>query len=488
MICFLSAGREARAAAAMQQESFHFRYLAACAALAAGEAIGFACGAGAALWPLAAGACALTALFGYGRRVRRWPCLAVLLLGLALALKAESTRRDTLRRADVSPGPLTAEFRVAGGVRTGGDWMFFNSALDGVAVRVVCARAADLPRVGETWRCAGWLKRVPPESRRRRDFWVCGKGTWARRVATVDPHRLAGRLARMRARLSAAAGAGRAADDDAVALNRAMLLGERDGIPAAAKRLFTAAGTNHVFAISGLHVMVVARLLLVALAVTFFPVRWAGLVLVPALVLYTLLVGASPSALRAAVMASLCLLAPIFGRRPDALVAWALTFAAFHVCDPALLLDVGAQLSFTVMLGILLFLRAAAAVSRRRAALGVSAAAWAAGVPIVARTFAAVSPWALAANIVALPLATLAVVFAALGAAAGCVASGAAAYLNNAAALVTHALVAVSWVAARAPFARYALARWTAFDTCAWYVACALALWLVRSVARRRTL
>ena len=484
MICFLSAGREARAAAAMQQESFHFRYLAACAALAAGEALGFACGAGAPFWPLAAGACALTALFGYGWRVRRWPYLAVLLLGLALALKAESTRRATLARAETGPGPLTAEFRVAGGVRAGGAWMFFNSALDGVAVRVVCARAAELPRVGETWRCAGWLKRAPPESRRRRDFWVCGKGTWARRVATVDPRSLAGRLARLRARLSAAAGAGRAADDEAVALNRAMLLGEREGIPAAARRLFTTAGTNHVFAISGLHVMVVARLLLVALAVTFFPVRWAGLALVPALALYTLLVGASPSALRAATMAGLCCLAPVFGRRPDALVAWALTFAAFHVCDPALLLDVGAQLSFTVMLGILLFLRAAA--SRRRAVLGVSAAAWAAGVPIVARTFAAVSPWALAANVVALPLATLAVVFTALGAAAGCVASGAAAYLNNAAALVTHALVAVSWVAARAPCARYALARWTAFDTCAWYLACALALWLVRSVARRR--
>lgn len=484
MICFLSAGREARAAAAMQQESFHFRYLAACAALAAGEALGFACGAGAALWPLAAGACALTALCGYGWRVRRWPYLAVLLLGLALALKAESMRRATLARAETGPGPLTAEFRVAGGVRAGGAWMFFNSSLDGVAVRVVCARAADLPRVGETWSCAGWLKRAPTESRRRRDFWVCGKGTWARRVAAVDPRSLAGRLARMRARLSAAAGAGRAADDEAVALNRAMLLGEREGIPAAARRLFTTAGTNHVFAISGLHVMVVARLLLVALAVTFFPVRWAGLALVPALALYTLLVGASPSALRAATMAGLCCLAPVFGRRPDALVAWALTFAAFHVCDPALLLDVGAQLSFTVMLGILLFLRAAA--SRRRAVLGVSAAAWAAGVPIVARTFAAVSPWALAANVVALPLATLAVVFTALGAAAGCVASGAAAYLNNAAALVTHALVAVSWVAARAPCARYALARWTAFDTCAWYLACALALWLVRSVARRR--
>ena len=468
----------------MQQESFHFRYLAACAALAAGEALGFACGAGAALWPLAAGACALTALCGYGWRVRRWPYLAVLLLGLALALKAEATRRATLARAETGPGPLTAEFRVAGGVRAGGAWMFFNSSLDGVAVRVVCARAADLPRVGETWSCAGWLKRAPTESRRRRDFWVCGKGTWARRVAAVDPRSLAGRLARMRARLSAAAGAGRAADDEAVALNRAMLLGEREGIPAAARRLFTTAGTNHVFAISGLHVMVVARLLLVALAVTFFPVRWAGLALVPALALYTLLVGASPSALRAATMAGLCCLAPVFGRRPDALVAWALTFAAFHVCDPALLLDVGAQLSFTVMLGILLFLRAAA--SRRRGVLGVSAAAWAAGVPIVARTFAAVSPWALAANVVALPLATLAVVFTALGAAAGCVASGAAAYLNNAAALVTHALVAVSWVAARAPCARYALARWTAFDTCAWYLACALALWLVRSVARRR--
>ena len=473
----------------MQRTEFHFGYLAACAVLAAGEAMGFALGALAPLWPLALGALLLVALFGYGGNVRRWPWVAVFLVGLTLAGKSESARRDVLRRAELCAGPLTAAFRVAGGVREGDAWTSFDSSLDGVAVRVWLARGAtEPPRTGDVWTCAGWLKRVSPDSRRRRDFWVCGKGTWARRTAAADDNGLAGRLARVRARLAAAAGAGLAADDTAVALNRAMLLGARAGIPKDAKALFTEAGTNHVFAISGLHVMVVARLLLLALTLAFFPVRWAGLVLVPVLWLYTLMVGASPSAMRAAAMASVYFAAPLAGRRPDALVAWALAFAAFHVVDPSLLLDVGSQLSFAVMLGILLFLRAAAAASRRWTAFGVSAAAWAAGVPIVAGTFAAVSPGALAVNVAVVPLAMLAVTCAALGAVGGCVATWLAAHLNNLAALFTRAMVALSWAAARAPLARCEVARWTMFETCAWYLACVLALWLVRSVTRRRRL
>ena len=126
----------------MQRTEFHFGYLAACAALAAGEAMGFALGAFAPLWPLALGALLLVALFGYGGNVRPWPWLAIFLVGLTLAGKSESARRDVLRRAELCAGPQTAAFRVAGGVREGDEWTSFNSSLDGVAVRVWFARGA----------------------------------------------------------------------------------------------------------------------------------------------------------------------------------------------------------------------------------------------------------------------------------------------------------------------------------------------------------
>jgi len=119
----------------MQRTEFHFGYLAACAALAAGEAMGFALGALAPLWPLALVALLLVALFGYGGNVRRWPWVAVFLVGLTLAGESESARRDVLRRAELCAGPLTAALRVEGGVREGDAWNSFDSSLDGVAVR-----------------------------------------------------------------------------------------------------------------------------------------------------------------------------------------------------------------------------------------------------------------------------------------------------------------------------------------------------------------
>ena len=138
--------------------------------------------------------------------------------------------------------------------------------------------------------------------------------------------------------------------------NQAILLGSRGGLTRERRALFAAAGTIHVFAISGLHVMVVAGLITGLLRRFDVPLRARGLVAVPLVAAYTLLTGARPSAVRAAMMASLWFLAPVFGRRPDPLAAWSVTAFAVYLFHPERLFDVGCTLSFAVMFGIVLWI------------------------------------------------------------------------------------------------------------------------------------
>lgn len=108
----------------------------------------------------------------------------------------------------------------------------------------------------------------------------------------------------LRADLSVRMGLGLDATRETVLLNRAILLGERSNLPKATKQIFIESGTIHVFAISGLHVMIVARLFMFLVALVFIPYRFQGAVTLPLVWGYVLLIGAPPSAVRAATMAS----------------------------------------------------------------------------------------------------------------------------------------------------------------------------------------
>lgn len=95
-------------------------------------------------------------------------------------------------------------------------------------------------------------------------------------------------------------------------INRAILLGERRSLSPALKNVFVEAGTIHVFAVSGLHVMVIAKILVVLMMLFFVPQRFAGVLSLFPLWWYIWLIGFPPSSVRAAVMASINFMAPLF--------------------------------------------------------------------------------------------------------------------------------------------------------------------------------
>ncbi len=86
-----------------------------------------------------------------------------------------------------------------------------------------------------------------------------------------------------------------------------------------------------MFAISGLHVAIVAKIFIITLVVLFVPYRFTGVVAVPLLWFYVGMVGAGPSAVRAAAMATICMPAPLWLRRPDGISAWAATLSLIHI-------------------------------------------------------------------------------------------------------------------------------------------------------------
>ena len=278
-------------------------------------------------------------------------------------------------------------------------------------------------------------------------------------------------------------------NSEAAALNKAMLLGERAAMPRGAKKVFVESGAIHVFAISGLHVMVVARVLLFISALVFVPYRFQGVAAIPAVWGYVFVVGTSPSAVRAALMATFYSTAPLLWRRPSGVVSLALSFTAVHVVNPRQIVDTGSQLSFIVMLAIVM----AARVSRRmrgewRKWLCVAVAAWAAGVPVAAAVFGRVTPGGLLANLFLIAAAGYSVAAGAVGIIASFFSDTLASHFNNLSALATDFMVLAARLVAEMPFACVELEKWGLAECVEWYAALALSLLLVWMAGRRRDL
>lgn len=135
---------------------------------------------------------------------------------------------------------------------------------------------------------------------------------------------------------------------------KALVLGYRRGIGDTVKEDFIATGALHIFAISGLHVGIVCGFAVFLFKVLrLSPGRWFPVLLV-ILISYTMMTGASTSAVRACTMALVFYGGIFAGRKPDFLSALAVTALLLAAYDPLNLHDAGFLLSFTVVGGIFL--------------------------------------------------------------------------------------------------------------------------------------
>ncbi|MFA4944669.1 MAG: ComEC/Rec2 family competence protein [Lentisphaeria bacterium] len=91
---------------------------------------------------------------------------------------------------------------------------------------------------------------------------------------------------------------------ETAAFPAAILFGGDGRLDPDARATYVNSGTIHIFSVSGLHVAILASLLLPALRLLALPFRWRHALLPPLLLLYVLTTGAEPAACRAWVMIS----------------------------------------------------------------------------------------------------------------------------------------------------------------------------------------
>jgi len=126
----------------------------------------------------------------------------------------------------------------------------------------------------------------------------------------------------------------------------ALLFGCRQGMDAADRQAYAASGTIHIFAISGLHVGIVALLLLWGLR--WLPFRVRHLVVPVMLTLYVFTTGCQPAAVRALLMIGLWLVQRAFLRPVASLNAVFLAAWLILLFQPLACLGAGFQFSFVV--------------------------------------------------------------------------------------------------------------------------------------------
>ncbi len=134
-------------------------------------------------------------------------------------------------------------------------------------------------------------------------------------------------------------------------LVRALVLGDRSRLPKSWTQALRRSGLAHLLAVSGLHVGLVALLLLLAAAP--LPTRLRLLAAGLGIVVYLLVLGPRPSVLRAAAMGLLGLLALACERPPQVANALACGVALLVLWEPATVADLSFQLSVAATAGIL---------------------------------------------------------------------------------------------------------------------------------------
>jgi len=281
-------------------------------------------------------------------------------------------------------------------------------------------------------------------------------------------------------------------------LAQGIILGIRGNIPSSLRADFSDTGTAHLLAISGLHLAIVAGMIL-SIGMWLFGKRhytyiWLALGIIW---LYALLTGMHPPVIRGAIMASLFLTAELLGRQRSAFTALAFAAAIMVGISPQILWTASFQMSFVAMAGLIFLTPPFRAVGRKavKATLGEDGAAvsianiitdsfsvtlgaiiavW----PLVAHYFGIVSFVALPTTLLALPALAGIIITGALAGGLGLIVLPIAQAIAWLAWLFLSYMLLVVNVFAAVPLSSIEL---SSFDTTliwVYYVALATAIWL----------
>ncbi len=162
-------------------------------------------------------------------------------------------------------------------------------------------------------------------------------------------------------------------------LAKAMTLAQQDELGDEIKNAFRSTGLSHMLALSGLHFSIVSALVWWLLKLLPVSIHTRCAITAFVLTLYLLLIGSSPSVVRAAVFAYLFLLARAIRRPFDSLTALSAALALILIFNPCAIFSLSLELTFLAALGTLYSLSRSERVRRSRllsASIPGKAAVW----------------------------------------------------------------------------------------------------------------
>ncbi len=230
-------------------------------------------------------------------------------------------------------------------------WLADGTEIHGTSLSVYFYdRSGNFPKTGETWLLSAKLRANSNAYRMS----LTARGESAQHLPTEDRHaNVQYLLAHFRDVLAQHLALG--VSEAEALLTQTMVLGMRARLPYEARQRYADAGIIHIFAISGLHVGIIAGLLIWLFSWWGIRLRTQIFFLLPALGGYLLLTGVPPSATRACLMACIFCFAPFFMRRPNGASALFVTAILVLLFEPGWIANAGALLSFCVMGGIFLY-------------------------------------------------------------------------------------------------------------------------------------
>ena len=223
-------------------------------------------------------------------------------------------------------------------------------------------------------------------------------------------------------------------EDISLRLEEAITLGDKTFLTDDVTEPFVRASTYHIFAVDGLRMAIIFGIFFTTFRALRMPRIASGLVLIPLIWFYVALTGWPASAIRAAVMLTIVIAGWMLRRPGNVLNSLFAAALIILLCQPQQLFQPGFQLSFFVVLCILLVMPAFEDFIERilkpdpllpeelrprwqrtldtpaRWILGLSftsLAAWLGSIPLVAYYFHILTPVSTPANIVAIPLCVL---------------------------------------------------------------------------------
>ena len=224
-------------------------------------------------------------------------------------------------------------------------------------------------------------------------------------------------------------------EDEPLRLLWTMTLGWKTALNGEIAEPFMRSGTMHIFAISGLHIALIAGILVSVLRVVQVPRMICGFIVIPLIWFYTGVTGWQASAIRSTVMMTVIIAGWSLKRPSDLLNSLAAAGFLILVWDPRQLFQASFQLSFFVVLSLALFVPVLEKFRQRlwqpdpllpekfrprwhqwlgpparfvTSGLVTSLAAWLGSMPLIAYYFHLFTPVSLVANLVVVPLSSAA--------------------------------------------------------------------------------